>query len=616
MSNISVSYDYSKLSIEVLLTLYNNFKGFPSEKKKLVINTIVDKYFTTDTNFNLYSFLLNLSHISKNDLLEICLNALIRECNDDSHTILFDHRNDFISFVMRLVDNLNAKLEENDSSFDWDFLSIPKLIEALQDLDKYEINSVDIRQKINHFVETIKENSNKSVVRTEKELELKNKNSVVESVQSIPYLKLRKSELNKGKLESAFSCFELYKDDDKAYLVSYALKHKWRDLIHKIKSVVAFDFFKKNPQYGINIFEILENSFRMSPYASKGDGDSLIEWEELFGVNNFEGLVDKIRALYLSYNGATKTGFSAYMRRLVDAYFSRSNSFCDFSNEVFKYRFNEYCKTVKDVLKQFNIFIGVSLKEIVEKHDFLPLVRMESLPYIDNDNNLKEYISFLNLSISPLTYYWQLLTKYKHVIYEFDGTWLENQSIEFHTDDKEIQNACTTFIQLIDSIYFDGDVLADLYKNSNNYGIDGANIYRFIQRYFCANSKKISKNFVKSIWYNPENYKAFYYYIHRFGCETYQGTFNKIEEYNYLFYTVLRDEIDLSNMIDLKRVIEILPSNNGRLYSLFIDDFRLKCSDCYNMLVDYFGGDVLKDRDKSIYPNSLYSVIKAYYNIK
>ena len=636
-------HNYDELSMPCLLIMLTKFNKLYPLNKKPVIAAITKKYFEDKTSVNLYDLILNKMRIqNKEEQLNYILYVLGKELENSATDLPLEYRNDFFKVLIYFLTTVENLAKENNESVEWRLSNIPKLLDYLVDIDKVDIESYPLRQKINDLVDKIRKEFEETKSKNE---EKKNENNLIpilnsislqeteEKLNKIKTLKLQKSKLNKTNLNSALTSFELYSERDKCYLVEYIYKHKWFDTVSTINDVVAFDFFRNHLNYSFmnndyfNPFRVLIKSFN---YLFHNYSETrLNRWKEYFKVENLDAMIEEVRKWYFTFDNATEKGWKCYRNALFNKYFEDSHTFVEDENELFEYARKILLEDCCKYLSYFDRYDSVNIKEWVQEVETLEVTMMDTPPIL----KLKESFENSNLSYSiiesfksnkeskPLIlYYWDIFSKYEGKLFDYHGGFIEDSKIIFAKviQDRDIQDTIKRFITVLNTVNFNGSDLV-LLKDSinwNRYRESWTNkmslqkaINRLINRYFCQNSKSITKDFIRDLTWNPETFSAFKFFMSNY--KAYSGLFRDISDYSSFFFKMLKDDLNFSKIEDLKYFYQLDCSvfPKSPLFKEFYDKFSLECPDCYNIINGFV------NRETEGFEGDILEFIKQYYNI-
>ena len=636
-------HNYDELSMPCLLIMLTKFNKLYPLNKKPVIAAITKEYFEDKTSVNLYDLILNKMRIqNKEEQLNYILYVLGKELENSATDLPLEYRNDFFKVLIYFLTTVENLAKENNGSVEWRLSNIPKLLDYLVDINKVEIDSYSLRQKINDLVDKIRKEFEETKSKSE---EKKNKNNLVpilnsislheteEKLNKIKTLKLQKSKLNKTNLNSALTSFELYSENDKCYLIEYIYKHKWFDTISTISDVVAFDFFRNHLSYSFmnndyfNPFRVLIKSFN---YLFHNFSEThLNRWKEYFKVENLDDMIEEVRKWYFTFEGTTEKGWKCYRNFLFNKYFEDSHTFVEDENELFEYARKILLEDCCEYLSYFDRYDSVNIKEWVQEIETLEVTVIDVPPIL----KLKEPCENSKLSysiiesfksskeIKPLVlYYWDIFKKYEGKLFDYHGDFVEDSKINFARilQDRDIQNTIERFITILNTVKFNGSDLVAL-KNSinwNKYRDTWTNkmslqkaINRLINRYFCQNYKDITKDFVRELTWSPEKFFAFKFFMDNY--KSYSGLFRDISDYSSFFFKMLKNDLNFSKIEDLKYFYQLGCSvfPKSPLFKEFYDKFSLECPDCYKIINGFVNGET------EGLEGDILEFIKQYYNI-
>lgn len=642
-NSIMEIHNYDELSVPCLLIMLTKFNKLYPLNKKPVIAAITKKYFEDKTSVNLYDLILNKMRIqNKEEQLNYILYVLGKELENSATDLPLEYRNDFFKVLIYFLTTVENFAKENNGSVEWRLSNIPKLLDYLVDINKVEIDSYSLRQKINDLVDKIRKEFEETKSKSE---EKKNENNLVpilnsislheteEKLNKIKTLKLQKSKLNKTNLNSALTSFELYSENDKCYLIEYIYKHKWFDTISTISDVVAFDFFRNHLNYSFmnndyfNPFRVLIKSFN---YLFHNFSEThLNRWKEYFKVENLDDMIEEVRKWYFTFEGTTEKGWKCYRNFLFNKYFEDSHTFVGDENELFEYARKILLEDCCEYLSYFDRYDSVNIKEWVQEIETLevtvidvpPILKLKE-PCENSKLSYRVIESFKNNKESKplILYYWDIYSKYEGKFFDYHGDFIEDSKITFAKgiQDSDIQDTIERFITVLNTVKFNGSDLVSLKDsiNWNRYRESWTNkmslqkaINRLINRYFCQNYKDITKDFVRELTWSPEKFFAFKFFMDNY--KSYSGLFRDISDYSSFFFKMLKNDLNFSKIEDLKYFYQLGCSvfPKSPLFKEFYDKFSLECPDCYNIINEFI------NRETEGLEGDILEFIKQYYNI-
>lgn len=620
--------NYNSLSMPCLIHMLKNFSNVYFEEKKPIIAAMTKQYFEDKNSVNLYSYIL---YYFKFRTLEERLNYILivlgKELEGDINDLPMEYREDFFRVLLDFLSNVENYAKNQKGTVEWQLSNIPKLLDYLSEIEKADITSYSLRQKINSLVIKIKEDFEKTKnipdICSNTLVSVANTISVKETeekLNQIKTLKLQKSKLNKGNLSDALSSFELYSDGDKEYLVNYMFKHNWLDCMSSINSIVAFDFFSKNTSYSkltdyYNPFKILCGAF--SELQNRFSQAYLDKWFDYFGISTFDDLMLEVEKWYMRFNGSTQKGWDCYKKLLLSVYLKNTRTYFMDSSELAEYSKKLLLSDCDTYLTFFNKYRGKTLLEWTEKVDIIPEYVYVKVPTFNGENEIVEDIKCIENQKYLLSYYYEVYEKYSDKLFHYHGNFTNSSKVEF---DLLIEEGHTIydFLYILNTVIFDGETLVTLKNNktisSNSYGHWTSersilkDIMSFIQGYFCQNSDKLSDEFIKDLWFDKEHYLAF---CHFTNYHNFSGAFKDQDAYSYFFFDRIKDDMNFNNLTDLKLFFRLQGNyyTKSKMFTSFYEKFQNECSECYNILNNFMKGKIEgQERD-------IIEFIKLYYQI-
>lgn len=629
--NIKKTNNYNDLSIDCLLVLLRNFSNIYYEKKVPVIFAITKKYFEDKNSVNIYNIIQqHIKFVKLEDRLDYLLFVLGKELEGNVNDLPKEYRNDFFEVLISFLTGVEAFTKVNmGGEIEWQLSNIPKLINYLAEIENSDITSDSLRQKINVLVENIKkefEENKKKNEEKQKETGLTTISSVKiiseketeEKLNKIKTLKLKKSNLTKGRLCDALSLFNLYNEEDKCYLIDYMYKQKWLDCIKHINQIDAFDFFKTHTKYQslnvdkFNPFYILSGSFykMFNCYST----EIFNKWKDYFKVSNFNEMMVEIEKWYKSYNNSTEIGWECYKEHLFYNYFNNNNTDISDKNEISIYAQNLLIENCEKYLTYFNTLKNANIREWAKKIN--KIERYSSKIPVLNNFEIKEDITLIKENAIAITCYWEIFEKYHNKLFSYHGNTTEQTTIEFFENVGDKERYIIDFVKILNTISFSGSDLIWLKENNEfkktwtneNNKKNSEAITDFIMSYFCQNYKSITNNQIKDLWFNKENYEAFCYFT---DYNLWAGLFRNQGDYAEFFFKRLKDEINFGKKQDLELFFRLKSSLsiNNPYFKAFYEKLEKDCSDCYNFVNEFIDGKVEKNEKDII------AFVKTYYNI-
>lgn len=623
MSDIISTFDYSKLDIDTLLVIFKSLKTDNKEKYVIVLNNIIKKYFEDKSQINIFYFLqrTQFTFLSKLEILNLVLKVFTLEFEDNSQDIPVEYQIDFFSLLLSFLKKIDEMIQssENNISVEFELYKIPKLLKYLSNMKNLHIVSISMEQELNNLVKKIK----RDFVRQKRNVKKKNNVDLIpisdntlikteEKLEEIKTFKLKKSKLTKTTLIEALGVFELYNEEDKISLIEFMIKKGYFSSVQNINSIFAFDFFKQHLKYSMisnffNPFEILKTAFFKMPFAQVKE--DLYSWLDYFECSTVEEMFDSLKEWYLSFDDATVESWSIYLKYLLSLNTKRIGVTLDSSNEIV----DLYRKILKeDWEKDFQYlqqYKGRDLISFCETVRYSKEKKLKELPIIKHQRMVESLEEDIQ-EIPIVLLYFQILERYKDFLYSSDNFIIVNG--EQHSLTEEIDKKLGEYTEILTSIKVTGNMITEALKGLKEDNRDIGGLEQFIQAYFCLNCGKISKETIKSIWYVEENLISLYHIIqstiHGFG------DFSKIEDYSIYFFNILKDDLNFSNIEDLKLFFR-LPCNyyiKSQLFKVFFEKFKVECKDCYGLLQDYMGSNI----EKREFDEPFVELIKAYYKIK
>ena len=630
--NLKVCTNYDNLSMKSLLVLLKGFDRVYFSKKVPILQTIVVKYFRDKSSVNLYSLLLKHTKFGKKEeMLDFLLAVLSQELKPNTEILPLEYREDFFKVLIYFLSSVDEFAKSHNTLIEWDLLNMPILLTYLSELDKTDIISTSLRQKINVLVDSIrkqyeqkledkKENDKNNV-----SLVAMNNNSLSieetgEKLNQIKTLKLKKSKLNKSSFCEALCAFKYYNDEDKDYLINYMYKHNWCDCVTDIDPIVAFDYFSKHIEFTafshrFNPFKLLYGIFNklFIQYSPK----QLEKLKEYFGVDNINDLMRKVKEWYLSYNGTTEDGWIYYEKSLFAGFFKDTHSSVGTGSDS---ELESYAKVNATfdcifILNYFNQYKDVNILEWFKSVELPTEKKLKDFP-IWSCGVVTEYIEEKVIQKSAIEYYLDIYNFYYNVLFNYHGSFVEYEEITYDAVvSDELKSVLYDFIHIIDTVKFSGEDLVILEKSRNwscyNWR-DKDNLKecasRLIMNYFCRNYKSITKEQVKDIWFNEEHYKSFCFFT---DYRNNTGLFKDSDDYAVFFFELLKEELDFSRVEDLKLFFRLKGNLNvsSKFFKLFYEKLEKDCPECFNILSDF------TDSIVDYFERDIVLFVKTFYNI-
>lgn len=626
------TYNYESLSVDSLLVLLKGFSRVYFVKKLPILQAIVIKYFKDKKCVNLYSLLLtNLKFSKKEEMLDFLLAVLGQEFKPNTEVLPMEYREDFFKVLIFFLNSVDEYAKSNNTLVEWDFLNIPVLLNYLADLDKSDIVSTSLRQRINVLVDSIRKQYEEKVKENESK---KSETSLVplsnsqislketeDKLSQIKTLKLKKSKLNKSNFCEALGSFRYYDDADKEYLINYMYKHNWCECVSDIDSIDAFDYFSKNIGYTVlsdrfNPFKLLSGIFNklFLQYSDK----RFEKFKEYFGVETVEDLMTEIKKWYLSYEGTTEIGWICFEKSLFEVFYKDTHSVVGSSstNELENYARLIATVDCEKVFSYFFKYEDINIQKWFEIVEFPSEKVLKDIPKW-RSGVVEEYLVDKVVKKTVIEYYLDVYNIYHNVLFNYHGSFVEYDEITFDAVvSKELKSVLYCFVHVIDSVKFTGADLVKL-KKSRDWGSyhswrDKTNLKdcatRLIMNYFCRNYLKITKEQVRDIWYNEEHYIAFCFFT---DYRNHTGLFKDSDDYSLFFFKHLKDELNFANVEDLKLFFRLKGNLNvnSKFFKEFFAKLQKDCPECYQILNDFTDGTV------DHFEMDIVKFVKVYYNI-
>lgn len=624
-NDLMQTIDYDSLSLNSLLVLFNRFNNAAFyTKKKAVFCAIVKKYFEDKSSVNIYDYLLKLP-FKRVENLNVALNVLNKEFETGlTNPIPDEYKEKFFSVLLGALNTAESFSKELDVVVEFRPSEILTLMKYLKDLDKLGIKDNSLRQRINVLIDTISkelaENEDKKNVeeKTEDKSIVSINNGLTEKKEAfkeIKVLKLQKSKLTKSSLYETLRVFHLYNEQDKETLVSYMLKHHWESEARNIDSVTAFDYFRKHIEYSVinrkylNPFDILYYSFNKCFLGKKLD--YFDNWFNYFNVNNFEDLMKEIEKWYMSYEGATEIGWMSYLYSLFSCYAESPYDQLDGARTdrgYYNYAQKLLLKNLVKKLDYFKKFDGASILEFCKEEKGAGFYTLNEMPYYTLEG-LKEDCAFEEREHVVVDYFFKIFDKYNKRLFEYNGHFLEDDSVKFadivSVEDRE---RFESFLNISKNLVIKPEDFKEIKRYITLHISDRSlkeSFTRLIVWYFCRNRESLDKEWVKKVCFEKENYDAFADLL-EIG---YSGLFHSISDFSFMFYEIVKDDLDFSNVEDLRKAFSLKGFfwSAGKWFNLFYEKFKNECPTCYNIINEYCDG-VTKGIESDIL-----TFIKEYY---
>lgn len=629
MSNLMNVQNYDSLSMPCLIHLLKNFSNVYFDEKKPIIFSITKKYFEEKSSVNLYDLILyHFKFRVVEERLDYILFVLGRELDGNMSDLPMEYREDFFRVLLGFLTAVEEYAKKQNGTVEWQLSNIPKLLDYLGEIEKSDITSYSLRQKINALVVKIKEDFEKTKtdgIKLENALvPVKNQGLSIEETEEklsqIKTLKLKKSKLNKGNLCDALSSFELYSDEDKEYLVNYMYRHNWVDCVKSINDIVAFDYFCKHTKYSLlsekyNPFRILSGAF--FELQNRYSESYLKKWLDYFNVSTFDEMMKSIEKWYKSFNGATEQGWVCYEKKLLSVYLTDTRTYFMDSSELARYAKNLLLLDYEKYLTFFIPYKGKTLLDWLEKVETISECVCKDYPNFKDDNEIIEGLIRITNEKYLLSYYCEIYDKYSDKLFHYHGGFTNSSKIEIDPVVKDYE-LINDFIYILNTIVFDGEMLVCLRNNRkinwepygvwNNERNVKKDVMSFIQSYFCQNSENMTDEFIRDLWYNEEHYSAFCYFT---DYHNFSGAFKEPNDYSFFFFEKLKDSINFGNIDDLKLFFRLNGNyyTKSKMFISFYEKFKNECIDCYTILNDFIKGNTEgQERD-------IIQFIKLYYSV-
>lgn len=628
--DIQLKFNYSDYSLPVLLSLFRYDRNIPYERKEELLVFIVEKYFEDKKSVNIYDILNSGRGVvfDKVKRANFYLNILNREFKTAYDPMPVIYQEAFFKFLIGAMDFVEKTLKENQSSIEWHLSEIPALINYLSNIDKNNIKSPSLRQRINELVSNIKKEYDE--VEQSKTNALQVTKTSIEKLEEIPYLKLQKSKLNKQGLADALKTFKLYDEKDKEYLISVIKKKNWKELFYEISSVDSFDFLRYHYEPLFNMWEILFRSLSQTKFVSEM---SLNQWYEYFKVDNFNDLISAIKGIYMSYEGATERGFDYYLRAIIEHFTSSRHLRLEDKGSIETFYRSFYRDTYLETISYFNNEIdGDLLNALVNKKQLeTEMTKIPVLEMVDGNLIMREYVHDISIYISDMDYYFELFERYKGVFFEYYGFTSPMAEIQFYDEtDVELVEKSNVFIRFLDRLTFNCSDIVLLSKLDYNHLYSNTGVFRkstryskdtlgniccnsehlnyFFRRVFCLDSKYLTDDFLREVWFEG-HLKEFLKLV---PLHTYSGYFMDTEEYCHFFFKRLKNELNFGKKEDVEKLFMlVLPYGTlGAFGKSILDKIRLECPNCYKILDYTLEGDFSKNI------GIIYDCLRAYYGIE
>ena len=619
--------------MESLLVLLKGFDRVYFIKKLPILQTIVIKYFKDKSSVNLYSLLLShLKFSKKEELLDFLLAVLGQELKPNTEVLPMEYREDFFKVLIYFLNSVDDFAKSNNTQIEWDLLNIPVLLNYLTDLDKSDIVSTSLRQRINVLVESIRKQYEQKV--KEKEAEDKKNTAIAllndsqislketeEKLNQIKTLKLKKSKLNKSNFCEALGSFRYYNEEDKEYLVNYMYKHNWCDCISDIDSIDAFDYFSKHIQYTalsnrFNPFKLLYGIFNklFLQYSDK----RFEKFKEYFGVETVVDLMIEVKKWYLSYNGTTELGWTCFEKSLFEGFYKDTHSIVGSASTNELENYARFIATI-DCEKVFSYFYKYENINIQEWFKSVELPSEKVLKDIPKwcCGEVEEYLEDKVVKKTIIECYLDVYNTYHNVLFNYHGSFVEYDEITYDgVVSDELKSVLYRFIHVLDTVKFDGADLVEL-KKSRDWGSyyswrDKTNlkdcVSRLIMNYFCRKYKCFTKEQVKDIWFDEEHYNAFCFFT---DYRNTTGLFKDSDDYALFFFESVKDDLNFANVSDLKLFFRLRGNLNvsSKFFKQFYAKLQKDCPKCYQILNDFTDGVVER------FEMDIVKFVKVYYNI-
>lgn len=629
MENTVVSkVDYSSLSVSALLSLYLDFNASSFyDKKKEVFNALIKKYFEDKTCVNIYDY-LTMMRFKLDDNSAFVLYVINKEFETGvDQPMPEEYKQEFFRVLTSLLITLTNMSKNDNFKFEFHPSEIKTLVNYLKGLNTLDIDHFGLRQHINSLIKEITEDAAlKNIVEKNGDTGsseiacVDNKNLVTkEDIEEIKPLRLLRSKLNKTTLYQSLAVFDSYDEEDKNYLVSYMIKHRWESEARYIDAVTAFDFFKKHPSYStghkdnsgyFNPFCILSKSLTKSFMDSKLD--YMDSWFKYFGVDNFNDFMDAVKNWYMSYIGATEKGWKLYSNTFFIPFFesrqSRLNGYAG-DRGFYRYAQSVLYKDFKEDMEFFKQYKGVSILKLFEDKVCKVVDKLVNMPYFYGEG-IYENLGDKSYECLVAIHFRNIMFKYNMKFFEYYGRNIEAEDIEWSDCmTSEDTKLVKEFLSIPPSLKInpeDFKTLDEMIKGHSPFNSDIKGIAsQLIIWYFCKN--KLDKEWVKQICFNKDIYESFANLLVFNGG----GLFSSIEDFSVVFFDKIKDDLDFTNIEDLKVAFNLrgLLYNRGKLFTAFFEKFKRECLDCYKIILDFTSGNIRG------YESSVIDFICKYYDL-
>lgn len=620
MKDLSITFDYSKYSTDLLLILIKTHLPYSNqsrldviESKKRVLDVLTKRYFENKSSFNLYHILAkhNPYYMKETTFIEYMLKLIYIEMND-SVEIPESYRLDFITVIYNFLTSLERLCIDKEIDFEIKWDAFPKLVDYLANISVKDVTTENQRVNINKLIQRIKKEYSANVKRADVIPIQSNTPTVSERVNELKEFKLVKSKLTKAVLEGIFPNFMVYSEKDKIYLANLIKKKGYFEFVKDIPPVDGFKFFSEHLELVdghryFNPFEYLYLWFKnvCSLYLTKESDVERVyfsKWKEYYGLSDFESVISFIRNYYFSFEGSTERGFDLYLLSCLKSFRAYEHAYLN-SSDLF-YKLIE--KELRGYVVVFEKFKGKSLVEFTKEGQMTFGYKMDKLPIIQ-DGKLVEFIIQDTVRNEYITEYKKRASVISNLMYSFDGFYtIREKGTEelIYVDSNYPENIIeilTSFYRIPLDIVFKAEDLNEIESR-----ID---IGWFLRYYFCYHYYDLSKELAYSFLYNKENLRN----LNSFVKFMSSGCMHSYSEYLEVFYLTLKDEISFKDKELLNIVLDELPEDLRELYPYIVKDIKEGYPELYQLCTEFFNINIEDKSQALVMIREIITIFKGYF---
>lgn len=611
-------FDCSNVSLECLKVMYSQLNGYDADfedRKESVLDEIIKRYFEDKESLDLYHFLILHDNLAVTKNLDKAIDVFLNEFKTRTiNTMPEGYEINFIVALAQVLDNIQDEVNAEDYTTTLDMEKVKVLMKNvrlyLSDEDPnacYGLKRMDLI-RLNMIYKDLLEDL-----------------SYLERAEGREdYTIVDREDIGICDFSKYCSNFDKYSDEDKKFLVNYALNNYMVEDLRDIDSVVAFDYFKKNmDKYdmkikNVNPFYTLSSSIN-SIIMSK-DFKELQKWFDYFGVNDFEELMQGIENWYMSFSGSTEIGYKCYKEDMLKSYFdydfmfyTSDNSKEGFYRYMYKYMMAmmyEDRKELQDILDDLNVITLVRNEQWRDKYE------MKNTPYICN-GKMVEYIKKREVYDFVCCRYIDVINRYRKRFFIFsdrlneDTLKRENYIMFSEVLSEEENKVLTEIISIAKDIRIapkDISIMGGfVFSNSDTDKIEF--LAKGVMRVILLNQflSPKDKGWFKEMYFDKGDFMNLCHFLRYF--EKYGFSIN-IQDFLLALFNAAKDDLDFSKQSDLQLAFEKGDMfKYKKVFNAFYKKFEEECPECVVLLNSYVG-DTKPSND------SIQDFIKAYYQLR